>query len=566
MPANSSTRNPIQGLLSVLLISVGIMTTMTFGFVPQLNLLSTYLHELYAGVYWFPFGLSCLIFGSFLDRVKQKKYLCFSFVAWGVLVLVLNFVVTNPLLVFILIVGIAILTGINVIVGTSYMSSKVQIERRALHAGIFLGIGWALVSVTAYLSYVDLHLNLILLGSANIGVGVVSFFLIQSGRVERWETWSPPVHIPKDFDVRTNSLVFWESSLVFGVFLGVIVFLLGTQLSIGESPESFYLTNVLYYYDFTVEVGLPLANFDFLVVGALSAILSPVVGRLMDKFGRKHIFFIGNLCIPACIIGFAFWDAFAIMGVSVLLYSVAVTVFVLINCTVWSDLASERRMAKFNGYGFSSVGVGGTIGYYVGATITNPSFLNVIDKMVVMTIVVLMLLALIPFVSMKDSLPPAEEMSWPSEIEQLYVITQSGMVMTYMSFAGVPNEPGPEAGEMLDKAASPTPAASAPAPGADPTLFSGGISGISAILHEMVQSEAKLKIIDHEDKKILFEYGTNFVVTLVSKKNLRILRTKLQALAGEIERVFWEVLQDWDGNLNVFKPVKTMIRHHFVEA
>ena len=85
------------------------------------------------------------------------------------------------------------------------------------------------------------------------------------------------------------------------------------------------------------------------------------------------------------------------------------------------------------------------------------------------------------------------------------------------------------------------------------------------LLQEMTKSAQRLKIIDHEDKKILFEYGDKFTVALMAAKDLRILRTKLEKLAEEIQNVFWETLESWDGNVEIFTPINTMIRNYFIE-
>lgn len=527
-----------QQILSFLLLSIGVMTTLTFGFVPQLNLFSLYLDEIYAGIYWLPFGLSCLIFGIFIDRIKRKRGFSLSFIVWGGLAIALRFSVGNVLAMFILIIAIAVVTGLNMIVAAAFLSIHIPINRRAMISGTYLGLGWALVSLTAYISFLDPLLNLLLLGLMNVVVGCVTSALVWTGRVPRWEDWDTDFTIPKDYNVRKNAAIFWESSLVFGVFLGVIVFLLGTKLSFDESIQSFYLVNVVYYYDVASAYGITLINFDFIIIGAFAAIMSPIFGRLMDKYGRKPIFFLGNVFIPACLISFSFWDVFAAILIAVFAYAIVVTIFVIINCTVWSDLSPEHSMGKYNGYGISSVGLGGTVGYYMGVMITRPEYLEYLDKLIITTIVVLMLVALIPFVSMRDSLPPAEEMEWPTQILQMYIIIEGGIEIAEYSF---------EAGERVDA-----------------QLFSGGVTGITAMLQEMIKSQNRVKVIDHEDKKLLFEYGKKFQVALVALKDLRILRTKLRTLTQEIESVFWETIANWDGNLDVFKPIRTMIRNYFV--
>ncbi|MHA1798870.1 MAG: hypothetical protein ACTSVY_10540, partial [Candidatus Helarchaeota archaeon] len=99
----------------------------------------------------------------------------------------------------------------------------------------------------------------------------------------------------------------------------------------------------------------------------------------------------------------------------------------------------------------------------------------------------------------------------------------------------------------------------------DTDLFSGGISGISSILQEMIDSEQRIKVIDHEDKKLLFEHGKQFSIVLVAKKDLNIYHVKLKRLADEIQSIFWETISTWNGDLEIFNPLKTMIRNHFVE-
>jgi len=141
---------------------------------------------------------------------------------------------------------------------------------------------------------------------------------------------------------------------------------------------------------------------------------------------------------------------------------------------------------------------------------------------------------------MKESLPPAEEMSWANEILHLYVIKDGGIVMNEFSFTGE---------EVFD---------------AD--LLAGGMTGIATILKEMIASqETKLKVIDHEDKKIIFDYGKGFTVVLIGLKDLKILRVKLNLLTQQIENVFWEILEFWQGDLDIFKPINTMIKNIFVE-
>jgi len=533
----------IQHILSFLLVSIGLMTTMTFGFVPLVNIFEgNNITTIYLLFFWMPFGLACIVIGFGIDKIKNKKCFCFSYIIWGFLVIGLIYVIPNITLTFIFIIAIAIITAVNIIIATSYISANIQMNRRGFYTGIYLGLGWAFVAGTAYLSFLNMFLNIIILAILNIMVGISSFLLFNLGMARL--SFEQNLIIPKDYNVKRNGFTFYFSTAVFGGFLGIIVYLLGIWTNLIDWSVSVYLRYIPQYYAFvelfgfgTTTTRLFLINFDFLIIGALSAILCPIIGKFIDKFGRKLIFFACNLMIPAVLVMFAFWNIDLFMYICVLLYAFIVTVFVIINANVWSDLASEHKNAQFNGFGWSSLGLGGSAGFLLGYFVTLD--LTGIDVRAIIAILIISELSLIPFVLMKESLPPAEEINWRDEIIHLYVISSGGIIMSHYSF-------------IEDNVA-------------DSDLLAGGISGIITILKEIVGSNELLKVIDHEDKKLLFEYDNNqqFLVALLTNKNLNILRTKLKKLTNQIQSVFWEIIRKWDGNIEIFIPIKTMIRNIF---
>ncbi|MHA1783968.1 MAG: hypothetical protein ACTSVE_02100 [Candidatus Helarchaeota archaeon] len=162
-----------------------------------------------------------------------------------------------------------------------------------------------------------------------------------------------------------------------------------------------------------------------------------------------------------------------------------------------------------------------------------------LDIMIIIIVISISELSLIPYISMKESLPPSEEIEWAKDILHIYVIKDSGVMISDYSFTDEED--------------------------VDTDLFSGGISGISSILQEMIDSEQRIKVIDHEDKKLLFEHSKQFSIVLVAKKDLNIYHVKLKRLADEIQSIFWETISTWNGDLEIFNPLKTMIRNHFVE-
>lgn len=533
----------IQHLLSFLLVSIGLMTTMTLGFVPLINILEAYsFSTIYLTCYWAPFGISCIILGFFIDKVKKanRKYLCFSYCLWGFVIFGLIYTIPNLTYILTFVILAAIVTAVNTILAASYISAHIQMNRRGLYTSLYLGIGWLFVAASAYLSYLNLFLNLAVLAIANISVGLLSFLIFDSNKAEL--SWEQKLVIPRHYNVKRNGAIFYFSTLVFGIFLGIIVFLLGTVGNFDPGSASIYLENIESYHQMVTDFGFwpYLTNFDFLVIGGMTALMCPTIGKLMDKYGRKPIFFAANLAIPAVLVMFSFWNIEIFMYISVVLYALIVTVFVVINSNVWSDLAPEKKVARFNGYGWSSLGLGGTLGYLLGMFITSEAYIAYIDVLVLIAILLVSELSVIPFVLMKESLLPSEELEWRNEIIHLYVISSGGIVLSDYSFKESTG---------------------------DKDLLAGGISGVLTILKEIVGSAEQLKGIDHEDKKLLFEYSytQTFLVALLANKDLTILRSKLKKLTAQIQAVFWEILMNWDGNLDILAPIKTMIRNHFVE-
>jgi hypothetical protein len=211
--------------------------------------------------------------------------------------------------------------------------------------------------------------------------------------------------------------------------------------------------------------------------------------------------------------------------------------------SVWSDLAPENKIAQFNGYGWSSLGLGGAGGFLLGIFVTS-GILDV-DLLVLIAVLIVSELSLIPFVLMKESLPPSEELEWRKEIIHLYVISEGGVTLSDYSFIDPAEATGTDV----------------------PDLVAGGLAGITTLLKEMVGGE-QLKSIDHADKKVLFEYAyeNQFMVALLTNKDLNILRTKLRKLTAQIQAVFWETIEKWDGNLDILAPMKTMIKNQFDES
>lgn len=90
--------------------------------------------------------------------------------------------------------------------------------------------------------------------------------------------------------------------------------------------------------------------------------------------------------------------------------------------------------------------------------------------------------------------------------------------------------------------------------GVSADLFSSGVTGVIGIIKEMIQSEKKLKVLDHEDKKILLEYGKHVTVALITSKDLDILHEKLRTYILRVETELRKPLENWRGEVSRFAP------------
>jgi len=130
------------------------------------------------------------------------------------------------------------------------------------------------------------------------------------------------------------------------------------------------------------------------------------------------------------------------------------------------------------------------------------------------------------------------EIGWQEKIKELFIIAPNGATLFHYSFIKTTDSQ-------------------------DPDLITSGLTGIKELLGEMVQSKQNLKIVDHQDVKIIFEYGTYSTLALITFENLRIYHSKLALLIKEFENLYQDILSNWSGELKVFHPSIHLIEEIF---
>jgi len=97
----------------------------------------------------------------------------------------------------------------------------------------------------------------------------------------------------------------------------------------------------------------------------------------------------------------------------------------------------------------------------------------------------------------------------------------------------------------------------------DPALISGMIAAITNFAMETMKSKRALRVIDHEDKKVILSHGPNYIIALMAEKDLGIIRTRLDQFATEFGQQFGHKIKNWKGETKAFKGVDILIEKYF---
>ncbi|MFX0133065.1 MAG: hypothetical protein ACFFDN_05405 [Candidatus Hodarchaeota archaeon] len=97
----------------------------------------------------------------------------------------------------------------------------------------------------------------------------------------------------------------------------------------------------------------------------------------------------------------------------------------------------------------------------------------------------------------------------------------------------------------------------------DAQLITGVIASIGTIIKESVYTKKKLKMIDHEDVKILIEWGTQVHAAIIADKETSDLRNNLKKFLTAFEEKYKLAIKQWSGDLDIFSNIDKLIENHF---
>lgn len=138
-------------------------------------------------------------------------------------------------------------------------------------------------------------------------------------------------------------------------------------------------------------------------------------------------------------------------------------------------------------------------------------------------------------------LPPFSEFDWQDKIEEILVLSDSGIGIYHKSF--------------IDKTADHS-----------EVLISGAITGVNIMLEEITATkDTRTAVIEKKGKLVNIFKGDFITGVLISKEKLNSINFHLKEFIEKVERIYHSILINWDGNIDVFSPLEDIINEIFAK-
>lgn len=142
-----------------------------------------------------------------------------------------------------------------------------------------------------------------------------------------------------------------------------------------------------------------------------------------------------------------------------------------------------------------------------------------------------------------NSIPSLSEIGWKEQIKYIILLSNSGICLY--------NENFKEKKRMEESEI-------------DENALAGALAALKLFLEENLKKEySKLKMISKEKDVFLMEEGDFIIGVLIVEQELEILRFFLKKIVRQFEEFFYEALRNWNGNVDLFKPTKSIINKIF---
>jgi len=470
--------------------------------------------ELVSILYWCIFLIPAIFLSLFIGKsidhtFSHRKFILIGFIFYigGFTLNYLNtyklFLINIDSILISLLLGIAF--GISVVaIGTYFADITLPKERGKLQ-GLSYGISFAVFFfIFPYPSLYPLILPLTLI----IGLAL---FLILYKSVFIPEKASKPIE-PISYQEVLKHKSFAYFTFSFLLFLIALPFI--QIFFFHEAPSEFNPIKMVSYFP-------------------LLSIFALIGGFFMD-WGRKPMILSLYLILG---LGFAIWGI--IPQEFALLLPVLIIIWILFGIgngfanvfdyVIPSDYTSPGNRGKYIALFFIATNIGILISNLLQPVTTNLPVANI-----ALIVTFLILCAMIPIILTTE--PLAEAIAKQVDVKGIYVISKDGRCLFEMSFKDI----------LIDV-----------------DLITSALSAVGSLIRESIRSEKRLKTIDHEDVKILIEYGKNVNAAVIADKETSDIRERLENFLVVFEQFYEKQITKWAGSVRPFYGAYKLIEIYF---
>ena len=133
--------------------------------------------------------------------------------------------------------------------------------------------------------------------------------------------------------------------------------------------------------------------------------------------------------------------------------------------------------------------------------------------------------------------PSFSEYEWQDKIDSLFITHKSGLVLYSRNFREKKN--------LMDH-----------------TVVGGSITSVKIFL-EMITEIKGDSVIEKEGKIVIIHPVRKIIGILICDEKLKSLQTLLNNFTKKVCTIYQKILEDWDGELSVFRPIENIVKEFF---
>lgn len=275
----------------------------------------------------------------------------------------------------------------------------------------------------------------------------------------------------------------------------------------------------------------------FLNIGYYSTMISAFLFILcMEKY-KKYLFF--RYFFSICFMGVAFTFTIALLidvessrTLSVLPWPFFL-IFLLIYLVDFSKRVQNKEKVMIGLFKF----IPGFMLLVIGFILTTDAFERISGINLRLFGVSFELVAIILLFAFFITLPPFSEFEWEEKIEHVFIMDKGGICLYNESF---------EVNTEL----------------MDDTLVAGAITSVEILLKELTSDEG-IVVINKKGTSIVIYPGKRTYGVIFCSEELNYVKVLLKRFVEKFETLYSNFLINWDGNVDIFQPTKTIVAEIF---